>query len=150
MERTRAWYAAQGFEKAYAWASFETVPFTELRKPLCDSTVAIVATATPLGSDGAPVLPKRVYSGPIATPPGLYTDDLAWDKEATHTDDPASFLPIRALGELAAEGRIAALADRFHGVPTEYSQRRTQEIDAPEILRRCREDAVDLAVLVPL
>jgi hypothetical protein len=35
-------------------------------------------------------------------------------------------------------------------VPTEYSQRRTIEQDAPEILRRCREDEADAALLVPL
>jgi len=35
-------------------------------------------------------------------------------------------------------------------VPTDYSQRRTLEQDAPEILRRCREDEVDVALLVPL
>jgi hypothetical protein len=42
------------------------------------------------------------------------------------------------------------VAPRFHGVPTDYSQRRTSEQDAPEILRRLREDAVDVALLVPL
>jgi len=35
-------------------------------------------------------------------------------------------------------------------VPTEYSQRRTTERDAPEILRRCREDGVEAALLAPL
>jgi hypothetical protein len=59
-----------------------------------------------------------------------------------------SFLPIAALQ--GASGRIGALAERFHGVPTDYSQRRTQERDAPEILGRCREDGADAALLVPL
>ena len=49
-----------------------------------------------------------------------------------------------------SEGRKGALAERFHGVPTDYSQRRTCEEDAPEILRRCREDGVDVVLLVPL
>jgi hypothetical protein len=35
-------------------------------------------------------------------------------------------------------------------VPTEYSQRRTREQDAPEILRRSREDGADAALLVPM
>jgi len=35
-------------------------------------------------------------------------------------------------------------------VPTDYSQRRTIEQDAPQILARCREDGVDVALLVPL
>ncbi len=45
---------------------------------------------------------------------------------------------------------MGSLAARFHGVPTDYSQRRTLENDAPEILERCREDGVDVALLVPL
>jgi hypothetical protein len=35
-------------------------------------------------------------------------------------------------------------------VPTEYSQRLTTAEDAPEVLRRCLEDQVDAAILVPL
>jgi len=94
---------------------------------------------------------KEVWSGPTdALPERLYTDDLAWDKGATHTDDVNSFLPIRSLQEHAAAGRIAGLAPRFHGVPTDYSHRRTIQNDAPEILRRCREDGADAVLLSPL
>jgi hypothetical protein len=42
------------------------------------------------------------------------------------------------------------LAARFHGVPTEYSQRKTLTEDAPDILSRVREDRADAAVLCPL
>jgi D-proline reductase (dithiol) PrdB len=41
------------------------------------------------------------------------------------------------------------LAKRFHGVPTHRSQRHTIAVYCPEILSRCNEDAVDVAVLVP-
>ena len=68
----------------------------------------------------------------------------------TNTDDPDSYLPIHRLRELADEGRIGSLARRCHGVPTEYSQRRTIDRDAPEVLRRLREDGADVAMLVPL
>jgi D-proline reductase (dithiol) PrdB len=94
---------------------------------------------------------KQVWSGAIDAPPErLYTDDLSWHKEATHTRDVESFLPIRRLHEVAAQGRIGGVAPRFHGVPTDYSQRRTVEHDAPEILSRCREDGADVALRVPL
>ena len=43
--------------------------------------------------------------------------------------------------------RIGSLPQRFYGVPTLRSQRSTVERDAPEILRLCREDGVDVAVL---
>ena len=39
---------------------------------------------------------------------------------------------------------------RFYTVPTDYSKRNTEEVDAPEILRLFREDGVDIALLVPL
>src|SRR4029079_19601756 len=48
-----------------------------------------------------------------------------------------------------AAGRVGAVAPRFHGAPTNRSHRITVETDAPEILRRCRADDVDAAVLVP-
>ena len=50
--------------------------------------------------------------------------------------------------EFAAEGRFT-LAKRFHGAPTNRSQRVTLDTDAPEILARCRQDQVDAALLVP-
>ena len=151
MERTRAWYEAQGYERAYRWAQFESVPFQPLEKPLSRCRVGIVTTAGQLGPDGQAVLPKRVYAHATATPPErFYTRDLAWDREATHLDDRASFLPIEQLEAQAAAGRIASLAPHFYGVPTEYSQRRTEEIDAPALLAQLRKDSVDVALLVPL
>jgi D-proline reductase (dithiol) PrdB len=41
------------------------------------------------------------------------------------------------------------VAPRFHGLPTNRSHRVTLEVDCPEIARRCREDGVDAAILVP-
>ena len=46
-------------------------------------------------------------------------------------------------------GRLGALTPRFHGAPTNRSQRVTLETDAPELLRRCRDDGADVALLVP-
>ena len=80
----------------------------------------------------------------------MFTDDLSWDKEFTHTKDVPSFLPLEQLQQLEKEGVIGELAPRFHSVPTEYSKRSTVENDAPDILARCQEDQVDLAILVPL
>ncbi len=131
------------------------MPFARLAKPLSECRVALVTTASvhrgQSPKDGVLRGGKQVWSGPADAPPKrLYTDDVAWDKEATHTDDVDSFLPIHPLEALASGGRIGGLAPRFHGVPTDYSQRRTVEQDAPEILSRCREDGVDVALLVPL
>jgi hypothetical protein len=155
IDRTREFYSAQGYDKPYRWAQHDGAPFAPLAKPLSECTVTLVTTASPFHErppvDGVLRGEKQVWSGSTdEVPERLYTADLAWDKEATHTDDLESFLPIRQLQALAGDGRIGAVARRFHGVPTDYSQRRTIEIDAPEILRRCREDGVDVALLVPL
>jgi hypothetical protein len=155
IDRTREYYAAQGYERPYAWARYAEVPFAALAKPLAESRVAVVTTASAFvgqeAKEGVLRGSKEVWSGETAqTPERLYTDDLAWDKQTTHTDDVDSFLPLTHLRAAAKAGRIGSLAPRFHGVPTDYSQRRTLEQDAPEILARCREDDVDVALLVPL
>ncbi len=155
VERTREYYAAQGYEKPYRWACNSDVPFARLARPLAASRATLVTTAAPWcderPEDGVLRGDRAVWSGETARPPErLYTDHLAWDKRATHTRDVESFLPLRSLASWAAAGRIRDVAARFHGAPTDYSQRRTLEQDAPEILRRCREDAVDVALLVPL
>ena len=149
MRKTREYYEAQGFEKPYQWAHFTECPFTIPNKPLEESRVALITTAANyprVESD-----PRFVDSVSIEDPPAkLYADDLAWDKKATHLDDLGSFFPLELLKSFAEEGKIDSVAARFHSVPTEYSQRRTREADAPEILKRCREDGADVALLVPL
>jgi hypothetical protein len=114
---------------------------------LSECRLALITTANPAGYDGV----RQQWSAPIEPAPArLRTADLAWDKESTHTDDRACFLPIEAASKLAAEGLFAGLAPRFHGVPTDYSQRNTNEIVAPRVLRRLRDDGADGAILCPL
>jgi D-proline reductase (dithiol) PrdB len=147
MDRTRHYYRALGYTRDYIWATFDDVPFSELAKPLSEMRIALVTTASPIDFDGV----KRVWSGPVSPPPPkLFTNNVAWDKDSTHTNDRASFLPIEAAAELASEGLFDGLTPRFHGVPTEYSQRKTLTEDAPQILARVREDGADAVVLCPL
>ncbi len=149
MDRTRRYYEAQGFEKAYVWARFDGTPFTVPAKPVAESTVALITTAALYDREASD--PRMVASAETdPTPERLYGNDLSWDKRATHLDDLNSYFPIDRLRELVGAGRLGSLARRFHCVPTEYSQRRTMTRDAPEILERCREDGADIALLVPL
>ena len=159
IDRPRAYYAAQGFERPYRWASFAQVPFTPLSSTstgtLSRATVTLITTANdpapPGWQPGERRPPRAVYSVPSdPAPTNFYTQDLSWDKKATHTDDLGSYFPLDVLRQLVSEGRLGAVAERCHGVPTEYSHRRTLENDAPEVLQRCREDRVDVALLVPL
>ena len=152
MERTRRYYRALGYSNDYKWSRYDDVPFAPLKRPLAESKVTIVTTTSPPGGprDGNRKL-KEVWSGPTTdTPSDLHTEFMAWDKETTHTRDRETYLPILALQALVAEGRIGGLTDRFHGVPTTYSQGKTLEQDAPDIVRRCQEDNADIALLVPM
>ena len=151
MERTRLYYRALGYRDDYVWAHFDAVPFTRLAKPLGEITVGLITTAGPAdcsNRDGRGR--KHVWSGEIAAAPRTFDTDLAWDRDATHTDDRETFLPVDAAGRLVATGLIAGLAPRFHGAPTDYSQAKTLEHDAPEILRRLRGDGADAALLTAL
>lgn len=161
MQRTRDYYAAQGYPQAYQWATNPDVPFCPPSKPLSKARVALITTASPMqgrrpddgvsASGGTLLLEKQVFSGSTAQPPAaLFTGDLSWDKESTHTEDLGSYFPLEMLQQIASDGEIGSVAARYHCVPTEYSIRQTMAEDAPLIRQRCFEDEVDVAVLVPL
>ena len=156
IDRSREYYAAQGYPKAYAWPRHDDVPFAPLQKPLSECRVGLVTTAGKPQPEGRIDTLKLMslrepYAEPIDPPPTrLFTDDLGWDKEATHTDDVDSFLPINRVAEYAARGRIGSVSPRFYGVPTDYSQHRTSQRYAPEILKWCLEDGVDAVLLSAL
>ena len=149
MQRTRDYYRAQGFSKDYVWAHYDEIPFSKLPRQLDESTVTIVTTAVV-----EPEVPKLMRAAASyafdQVPEKFDTSELAWDKDTTHTRDRQSYFPLEILQDLTRERRIKGLAERFHFVPTDYSQSNTLEKDAPRILQACQEDQVDLAILIPL
>ena len=148
IDKSREYYLARGYGNPYRWAHYEDVPFAPLAKPLSENRVALITTAALCEEERSL---KEVYAAATAPPPAaLFTDHRSWHKEATHTRDVESFLPIRRLEEFAAAGRIGSPSPRFYGVPTDYSQRRTVDEYAPALLDLCRADAVDVALLFPL
>ena len=157
IDKTRAYYLAEGYDEPYRWAHFDDVPFAPLAKPLAECRLSLVSTSDIAVKTEAATEPESqllvgsVYSIPGDTPADrLHTHSEHYDKYATNLDDVDSYFPVTRLGELAAAGRFAGLAPRLHGVYTAYSQRRTMEVDGPETLRRCREDGVDAVILTPL
>src|SRR5262249_11364096 len=90
-----------------------------------------------------------VYSGDIAEEHDLRISHVAIDRAHTTAEDPAAYFPLAELRSRAASGRIGPVARRFHGLPTNRSPRVTLETDCPEIVARCKSDAVDAAILVP-
>lgn len=158
MQRTRDWYLALGYGNPYRWAHHAEVPFQPLGKPLAQCTVAIVTTAVPFDPAKGPQGPgapyngaakfHEVYSGDTAGDHDLRIAHVAIDRRHTSMEDSGAWFPLPALRRAAAAGRIGRVAPRFHGAPTNRSQRRTVEVDAPEIVARCRADGVDAALLV--
>lgn len=152
MERTRLYYRALGYSPDYVWAHFDDVPFARLSRPLAESRIAMVTTASPAdraNRDARGV--RRVWSAPTTPPPETwFTDDLAWDKVSTHMRDRESFLPIETATSLAAEGLFAGLTAHFHGVPTEYSHRKTTREDVPALLGLLRDERADGVLLFPI
>jgi len=159
MQRTRTYYQALGYGAPYEWAHFADVPFHPLRAPLSQCRVALVTTAAPYQPDkgdqgpGAPYNARAkfyaVYSRDSAADHDLRISHVAIDRKHTTAEDPAAYFPLAALRRQAAAGRIGSVAPRFHGAPTNRSQRATLEADAPQIVARCREDRADAAILVP-
>jgi D-proline reductase (dithiol) PrdB len=158
MDRTRSWYSALGYADPYLWAHFQDVPFTSLSKPLAQSRVTFVTTAAPYQPDKGPQGPGApynaaakffsVYSGDTAQEHDVRIAHVAIDRVHTSMEDARCWFPLHALRTAVTAGRIGALAERFHGAPTNRSQRHTLDVDCPEILRRCREDGADAAVLL--
>src|SRR5262247_2103457 len=159
MQRTRDYYVALGYGEPYRWAHFADVPFAPLRKPLDQARLALISTAAPYqpeAGDQGPGAPYnagakfyQVYSMSSDTVPDLRISHVGYDRLHTTAADIDTYLPLARLKEAVAAGRIGALGPRVHGTPTNRSQRVTIEADNPELLRRCREDGVDAAVLVP-
>lgn len=158
MQRTREYYLALGFA-AYRWAHFAEAPFTPLAKPLAEARLALITTAAPyqpgVGDQGpgakynAAAKFYKVYSDSTDSEPDLRIAHVGYDRKHTAAEDPNTWFPLARLREAVKAGRIGALTSRFYGAPTNRSQRVTMETDAPEILRRCREDGADAALLVP-
>ena len=159
-QRIRDYYQALGYGAPYRWAHYAEAPFQPLAKPLAECRVALITTRRPYQPDkgdqgpGAPYNAAAkfytVYSGDAAVDHDLRISHVAYDRAHTTAEDRNTWFPLRQLRLSAAAGRIGALAPRFHGAPTNRSQRTTLDQDCPELLARCREDEADAAILVPI
>jgi glycine/betaine/sarcosine/D-proline reductase family selenoprotein B len=159
LTRIRDYYQALGYGAPYEWAHYGEVPFQPLKKPLAESTVALVTTAAPyrpeaglLDSSSAYHAAAKfftVYGLDTARDHDLRITHVAIDFKHTTGEDPGSFLPLRALRKAAGDRRIGKMAPRFFGIPTNRSHRVTLETDCPSIVQRCKEDAVDAVLLLP-
>lgn len=158
IDKTRAYYVSQGYEKPYVWAQNDSAPFTPLTKPLSASTITLISTSE-IAIKGDPRFDDNpesraqgnVYAVPSNTPASkLYSRTQSYDRYATSLDDPNAYFPIDRLHEAVTSRRLGKVAANCLGVYNAYSQRKTIERDAPEVLGQCRAMAVDVALLVPV
>ena len=145
IDKSRDYYAAQGYSQPYKWAANDDAPFTPLPRPLDECRVGVVTTTKRHADD-----PLEPYAAPAdPQPEAMATDHLHWHQDATHTNDVGSFLPLDHLRTLAHENRIGSVSPRYYSVSTIYSQRRTLTW-AERVREWAEEDGVDVMVLVPL
>jgi glycine/betaine/sarcosine/D-proline reductase family selenoprotein B len=159
MARIRDYYVTLGYGTPYEWAHYAQVPFQPLRKPLGQSCVTLVTTAAPYQPDKGDQGPGaaynsaakfyKVYSGDTAKDHDLRISHVGIDRNHTTAEDSNTWFPLSALRRAAQQGRIGSLARRFHGLPTNRSHRVTLDTDCPELVARCKEDGVDVALLLP-
>ena len=101
IDRTRAYYEAEGYAKPYEWAHFDHIPFTpfaSVGKPLSQCRVGVVTTSEMArrGVEAGPDDPRRlVYALPTDIPvEELYSRKEAYDRYATTLHDVESSLPL--------------------------------------------------------
>jgi hypothetical protein len=159
LQRIRSYYQALGYGAPYRWAHYGHVPFHPMAKPLSQCRLTIITTAAPFQPDkgdqgpGAPYNSAAkffaVYSGDTTVDHDLRISHIAIDRAHTSAEDSGTYFPLAGLRRFAAYGRIGSVAPRFHGLPTNRSHRVTIEVDCSEVVRRCAEDQVDAALLLP-
>ncbi len=159
LARIREYYQALGYGAPYEWAHYDDVPFHRLAKPLKQARVGLVTTAALYQQDKGDQGPGAaynagakfytVYSRDTSHQHDLRISHVAIDRKHTTGEDPGTYFPLPALRRASVSRRIAAVAPRFHGLPTNRSQRVTLDQDCPELVARCQSDGVDAVVLVP-
>lgn len=127
------------------------VPWTPLRKPLAESTVALVSTGgvhlrkdRPFNLNGDPtfrIIPKNSLASDMAI------SHQAYDRTDALKDINLVF-PIERLRELEAEHVIGRLADDHYGFGLMGSAKALMPA-IKEVARRISESGVDLVLLVP-
>ena len=147
------------FLKAYPWRRIDPVPWAPLKKPLKDSRAALVSSAG-LVRPGQEPFDDSIRGGDysfreipadtdVSTLMDTHRSDL-YDHSGLRQDPNLAF-PLDRLGELVGSRRIGSLNQRnlsFMGSIT--APGRLIKKTAPAAVRKLVEDAVDIALLVPV
>ena len=155
MESIRQRYEELGYAP-YRWFHAESPPpFAALRKPLTESKLGVLSTS------GAYVVGQPAFhykddtsvrAIPKHTPPAeIHFSHITENYLENPRKDPNCIIPITALNEAEAAGRIGKLApELFTCMGGIYSQRRVREELIPELVGEFQRQAVDTVLLVPM
>lgn len=147
-----------------AWVEREVprpIPWTPLSKPLSRSTVALVSSAGVALQGDVPFDQERERRDPWWGDPShrvIPHGTTAADVRLYHMHIDTRFgeedldvvLPAQRLGELARDGVVGAAARSHYSIMGYILRpRELEEVTAPAIARRMREEGVDAAALVP-
>ena len=129
----------------------ETVPWSPLRRPLTEATVALVTTSgthlvgdhpfNVTGDATFRIIPR------LAEPADLTISHLAYDRTDALRDINLVF-PLQRLNELGAEGVIGRVAERHYGFGL-CPDAEALIASGREVARLLKQEGVDLALLVP-
>jgi hypothetical protein len=161
IEKTHEYYRSQGYDKTYNYACNKDIPFTRLKKPLSECRVTLVTTASfiLLDQEGIPLEEPRmlgtnemeVFTAPSDWPAErILSTSEDHDRYQTSMEDVNAFFPITRMQEFLQEGVFGSLSGNYYRTLPNYSHRKPTGVDGPEILRQCREDNVDVALLTPV
>ena len=159
--KTRDYYRSEGYSQDYAWAQNDDCAFAPMKKPLADSRIGLVTTASlaTLGEDGKMLEDPRLMGSramevfPLASDwPADRLRCMSEDHDRFQTDmaDLGAYFPKDELRALADEGVIGSFADDVWRILPNYSKRKVSTIDAPEVYRQACDQGVDAIALVPV
>jgi D-proline reductase (dithiol) PrdB len=145
----------------YVDTSGEEIPWTNRQKPVSDSTVALVSSAGLRHKDDLPFDMDRERSEPLwgdpsfrELPRGISQQDICAEHlhyETSHAlEDFNCVMPLAALEEMLAEGRIGGITDH-HLTFMGYQPKAGTLVreTAPRIAERLQEMGADLVILSP-
>lgn len=147
------------FLKTYPWRRIDPVPWTRPSKPLSRSRVGLVTTAGFVAPDDRP-FDGQIRGGDPSfrvLHSGVRVSDLTEHHRSESFDhagiasDPNLAFPLDRLRELVEQGRIGSVSARHVSLMGSITAPgRLQRDTLPEVARLFDEDAVDVALLVPV
>lgn len=141
---------------SYLPAGREGIPWSPVKKPLSECTVALVTTAGVHPRGGKPFDMKDPNGDPaFRTIRGPLSDLMITHDYYDHTDadrDMNIVFPLERLKEFTGEGIIGKVAESHYGFMGHILGPRLDTLineTAPEVARRLEADRVDVVLLTP-